>query len=62
MAYFVYSTHKTLAKAEVALDDYHTTGEISESEHPYVERRRVYLSVDHRDCSKGYRYCVMFPS
>jgi uncharacterized membrane protein len=49
MSYFVYSRHATRERAEMALEDYYATGEISESERPYITHIRN-------------RWCVMFPA
>ena len=48
MLYFVYSSHKSLSRAQDALEDYFANGEISLGERPFI--RRI-----------GKRFCVMFP-
>jgi hypothetical protein len=57
--YFIYSQHKTRELAEQALEGYFANGEISEAEHPKIERQRRVA----RDETALYRtvYCVMFP-
>jgi len=36
---YVYSTHKSQRSAELALDDYLASGEVSEGEHPIIRHR-----------------------
>jgi len=37
---FAYSSHKSRAAAERALEDYFATGEVAECEHPEIKSRK----------------------
>ena len=39
---FNYSTHKTFEAAAMALEEYYSTGEVCDGEHPEIEGRDVY--------------------
>ena len=47
-SYYSYSTHSTMERAEAALEDYFTSGEVCEAEDPHI--RKI----------EG-RWCVLFP-
>ena len=45
MVYFVYSTHSTRERAELALESYFAEDIITESERPKIEKHGKYYAV-----------------
>jgi hypothetical protein len=56
MSRYIYSNHRTQELANAALEHFFATGEISEAEHPRVERRGKWWSVTLPECCARYEH------
>lgn len=59
--YFTYSTHKTLQKAQDALEHYFASDQVCEAERPYIDGPCRIQVTNNGVTSWANRYHVMFP-